>query len=111
MPWIEKVYLARRSNLSGEPKANPINYGAEPDKLFNPRHQPIILFILSHLFFISMAALKICNLLNCIPFIVTSCFINKQQPFVIDARKEIVLKILTKYNTNNSYLHEYCIHK
>ena len=33
VPWIEKVYLARRSNLSGEPKANPINYGAEPDKL------------------------------------------------------------------------------
>ena len=33
VPWIEKVYLARRSNLSGEPKANPINYAAEPDKL------------------------------------------------------------------------------
>ena len=82
VPWIEKVYLARRSNLSGEPKANP-------------RHQPIILFILLHLFFIFMAALKICNLLHCIPFIVTSCFINKQQPIVIDTRKEIVLKFLT----------------
>ena len=77
VPWIEKVYLARRSNLSDEPKANPINYGAEPNKLSQS------------------TARGICNLLNCIPLIVTSCFINKQQPFVIDARKEIVLKILT----------------
>ena len=33
VPWMEKVYLARRRNLSGEPKANPINSVAEPDKL------------------------------------------------------------------------------
>jgi len=30
---MEKVYLARRRNLSGEPKANPINSVAELDKL------------------------------------------------------------------------------
>ena len=96
MPWIEKVYLARRSNLSGEPKANPINYGAEPDKLSQstaPTYYSI--YPVAFIFFIFMAALKICNLLNCIPFIVTSCFINKQQPIVIDARKKIVLKFLT----------------
>jgi len=33
VPWMEKVYLARRRNLLGEPKANPINSVAEPDKL------------------------------------------------------------------------------
>jgi hypothetical protein len=40
VPWIEKVYLARRRNLLGEPKANPINSGAEPDKL-SPSTAPI----------------------------------------------------------------------
>ena len=33
VPWMKKVYLARRRNLLGEPKANPINSVAEPDKL------------------------------------------------------------------------------
>jgi len=33
VPWMETVYLARRRNLLGEPKANPMNSVAEPDKL------------------------------------------------------------------------------
>jgi len=30
VPLVENVYLARRRNLSGEPKANPINSVADP---------------------------------------------------------------------------------
>ena len=31
--WMGQVCRARRRNLSGEPEANQINFGAEPDKL------------------------------------------------------------------------------
>ena len=42
-----KVYMKRWKNLLGEPQANPITSGAEPDKLspFSSIN-PIILFIL-----------------------------------------------------------------
>ena len=46
VPWME-VYLARWRNLLGEPQANMIISGAEPDKLFPfSGTDPIILFIL-----------------------------------------------------------------
>ena len=41
-----KVYLAKRMNLLGEPQANLITSGAEPDKLPFSGTDPIILFIL-----------------------------------------------------------------
>ena len=42
-----KVYLARRRNLLGEPQANLITSGAEPDQFFPfSGTDPIILFIL-----------------------------------------------------------------
>ena len=42
---MENVYLARLWKLSGSPAAHPINSSALPDKLFNPRHQPIIFYV------------------------------------------------------------------
>ena len=41
---MEKVYLAWLQKLSGLPEAHLINSSALPDKLFHPRHQPIILY-------------------------------------------------------------------
>ena len=42
---MEKFYLARLRKLSGSPAAHLINYSALPDKLFHPRHQPIIFYV------------------------------------------------------------------
>ena len=48
IPLNGKRLSGSAPKLSGSPVAHLINSSALPDKLFHPRHQPIILYNLSH---------------------------------------------------------------
>ena len=48
---MEKVYLAWLWKLSGSPAAHLINSSALPDKIFHPRHQPIIPYLHLNIYF------------------------------------------------------------
>ena len=43
---MEKAYQARLLKLSGTPVAHLINSSALPHKLFHPRHQPIVHYLI-----------------------------------------------------------------